>query len=261
MPALKDEVGALRDEVSNVKAEVRFKADADAVPTVEQLDAVKEQLGQVSGTVKGNRREPNGGGINGGGRCIKCHVAATTCVASHRCTSTFVGLILPPPFMPPPFGYSQGKADACDAVSKKELEDFDTLAQEQVMSLRAALQLKADAATSATEQQLEELRGALHQEVSAAIARVTASVETLGEDVHRKADASAVPTTAQLEALASDAQRKTETAAAAASAQLEAVAARLREESRTEIAKVGTLVDTLSCGLHHKADCLTTNKN
>ena len=36
------------------------------------------------------RREPNGGGINGGGRFIKFHVAATTVVASNRCTNVFV---------------------------------------------------------------------------------------------------------------------------------------------------------------------------
>ena len=36
----------------------------------------------------GNRREPNGGGIHGAGRFLKCHVAATTFVARHRCTNT-----------------------------------------------------------------------------------------------------------------------------------------------------------------------------
>ena len=47
---------------------------------------------------KGDRREPNGDGINGRGRFIQFHVAATTFFASYRCTDTSFGLILPPPF-------------------------------------------------------------------------------------------------------------------------------------------------------------------
>ena len=33
---------------------------------------------------------PHGGGINGGGRFINCHVAATALVASHRCANTLL---------------------------------------------------------------------------------------------------------------------------------------------------------------------------
>ena len=35
------------------------------------------------------RREPSGGGMNGGDRFIDFHAAATTSFAGHRCTDTF----------------------------------------------------------------------------------------------------------------------------------------------------------------------------
>ena len=64
--------------------------------------SARRARGRSDGPSCGIRREPNGGDINGGGRCIKVHVAATTLVASHPCTNTC--FCLPTPFMPPPFG-------------------------------------------------------------------------------------------------------------------------------------------------------------